>query len=474
MRLLLCCEFYYPSVGGVQEVMRQLAERLVQRGHDVTIATTKLPNREFTELNGVHIKEFSVRGNLVRSIEGDEKSYQDFVKNFECDAILIKAAQQWTFDALWPILSDIKARKVFIPCGFSGLYEPAYKGYFERLPNILHQFDHLIFYADDYRDTNFARKIGYQNLSIIPNGASEIEFGPQLKTDFRTRYGIPKDSFVILTVGTLTGAKGHRELAEAISKLDIKGKHVTLLLNGNVPITVKLDLNNLSDENANELPAKGFSKAINKKKESLKRWLKDVHFSYIDLPRRALRVLFVEGWSAALTRASLAFQRIVLSRDVGPLSLNNLLEKINKSSRKKALLLDLPRAELIEAYQEADLFVFASIIEYSPLVLFEAAASGTPFLSVPVGNSEEIALWTQGGLICPAKKDKQGYTRVDTQELADHIKRLIDSPELLTEMGKKARTRWEQYFGWDKITNQYEAILQGKSVEEPVFLKEST
>ena len=27
-RLLLCCENYAPSVGGVQEVMRQLAERL--------------------------------------------------------------------------------------------------------------------------------------------------------------------------------------------------------------------------------------------------------------------------------------------------------------------------------------------------------------------------------------------------------------------------------------------------------------
>ena len=25
MKLLFCCEFYYPSIGGVQEVMRQIA-----------------------------------------------------------------------------------------------------------------------------------------------------------------------------------------------------------------------------------------------------------------------------------------------------------------------------------------------------------------------------------------------------------------------------------------------------------------
>ena len=145
----------------------------------------------------------------------------------------------------------------------------------------------------------------------------------------------------------------------------------------------------------------------------------------------------------------------------------------SQSAHKRALLLDLPRADLIQAYLAADLFVFASHVEYSPLVLFEAAASGTPFLAVPVGNTEEIALWTQGGVICPATKDKQGYTRVDPQILADHIQDLMGSPELLKEMGQRARIRWEKYFSWDKITNQYEAILQGKSIEHPDFLKES-
>ena len=70
MRILLCCELYSPSVGGVQEVMQQLAERLVVRGHEVTVATTKLPTRLFSELNGVTIREFKISGNLVRGMEG--------------------------------------------------------------------------------------------------------------------------------------------------------------------------------------------------------------------------------------------------------------------------------------------------------------------------------------------------------------------------------------------------------------------
>jgi hypothetical protein len=131
MKFLFCCEFYYPSIGGVQEVMKQIAERLVARGHEVTVATTALPNRDFTSLNGVQIAEFAVSGNLVRGMHGEIDRYRQFVKTFECDAILIKAAQQWTFDALWSDLAEISARKVFIPCGFSGLYESRYQAYFK-------------------------------------------------------------------------------------------------------------------------------------------------------------------------------------------------------------------------------------------------------------------------------------------------------------------------------------------------------
>ena len=141
MRLLLCCEFYYPSRGGVQEVMRQIAERMVVAGHDVTVATSYLPERNVISYNGVAIRDFKIAGNAVHGMVGAVEQYRQFVRDFDGDAILIKAAQQWTFDALWPVLDQISARKVFIPCGFSGLHEPAYHRYFCQLPEVLAKFD---------------------------------------------------------------------------------------------------------------------------------------------------------------------------------------------------------------------------------------------------------------------------------------------------------------------------------------------
>lgn len=100
--------------------MRQIAEHLVKAGHQVTVATTRLAERNFSSHNGVAIEEFAASGNLVNGLTGEIHRYQEFLKTFPADAILINAAQQWTFDAALPVLDAISARKVCIPCDSRG------------------------------------------------------------------------------------------------------------------------------------------------------------------------------------------------------------------------------------------------------------------------------------------------------------------------------------------------------------------
>ncbi len=455
MRLLICCELYAPGTSGVSEVMRQISERMVQRGHEVTVATTKLADRTFAELNGVHIEEFLVVGNRVREMKGEVKRYQDFVISAAVDAILIKAAQQWTFDALWPVLDRIKARKVFIPCGFSGLYQPAYTAYFKQLPDILRLFDHLIFYASQYRDINFVRNHGMHHFSIIPNGASETEFEVPSDPSFRKRYNIPEESFLFLTVGGLTGMKGHLELAKAFAKLDTGNRPAVLLLNGNHPVLPRVAANG---ENYD------IDKEGNKQQKRLRK--------IVNFVSRAREVYLIKGWSGLIELAISFMERKLTWFPIKciPLKLANPLQYwIKKTNRqfplKQTLLLDLPRSELVQAFKNADLFVFSSNIEYSPLVLFESAAAGTPFLSVAVGNAEEIAEWTGCGIICPGKVDSKGYTRISSKVLAGHMKDAMNSPHLLKDLGQRGYNRWKEKYSWAKIVVDYEKILAGISVE---------
>jgi len=419
LRILLACEFYYPSVGGVQEVMRQLAERLVARGHSVTVATTFLAERRSREVNGVTLVEFKVSGNAVRGMSGDVDAYRRYVLRGDYDVLMVMAAQQWTFDALLPVLDQMRKPKVSIPCGFSGLYEPAYDGYYREMPEVLGKFDHLVFNASDYRDINMARNHGLSNFRIVPNGASELEFGVPRDPAFRLRLGIDEEAFVVLMVGTFTGGmKGQRELAEAFSLARFDRRPAVLIMSGRA-------IPGLSQGGTTAL----LRAAV----------------SYLRRAARRLRRLV---------------RRAPAPRGDTREPIAALVARINRAApEKRALVVDLARAELVQAYLNSDLFVFASRIEYSPLVLYEAAAAGLPFLTVPVGNAVEIAAWTGGGMVCPAPQDERGYTRVDPAVLAEHISRLAANPALLAALGHAGHQAWSQRFTWEKITDSYELIF---------------
>lgn len=399
MKFLLCCENYPPSVGGVQEVMRQIAERLAARGHEVTVATGVHSGRGADVLrNGVRVRSFPVSGGLVQGMRGDVEAYRRFVLDGGFDAILIKAAQQWSFDALIPVLSQVRARKVFIPCGFSGLYQPRFRRYFEQMPHWLRLFDALIFYSNHYRDIDFARRHGLDRIVVLPNGADEREFSGLDEPGVREEIGIDPDHALLLTVGTINGAKGHWEVARAFELAKLE-RPATLILNG----------------------------------ERLRR-------------------------SRSRAVARMALDALSLR-----MPLEMLVRRINARSggAKRVIVCNLPRQNLVRAFQASDLFVFASHIEYSPLVLFESVAAGTPFLSVPAGNAAEIAGWTGGGVICEARADASGRVRPSPGMLAGNIETLLADPARLRALGVAGRAAFVTGFTWDSIVTRYEAVLAG-------------
>lgn len=437
MRLLLACEFYYPSVGGVQEVMRQVAERLARSGHSVTVATTYASDRHVERIHDVEVKQFRITGNLVRGMEGEVSRYRGYVLRQDYDLLMIKAAQQWTFDALIPVLKEIRKPKIFVPCGFSGMFDPAYSEYYRTMPQWLRFFDRLVFYASDYRDINMARSHGLTNIRIVPNGADEREFNACKDQAFRSRHAIPEESFVVMTVGNLTGQKGHAELAAAFEKCDFGARPACLLLVGNTP-------------------------------SALTDWRARARDMY-----RLGGVPRVAKWLLRPVLEKLGLRGILIALGYAPVpappqrELERIVERINAMEGRKAMLVDFPRSEVIQAYLNSDLFVLASRIEYSPLVLFEAAAAGLPFLSVPVGNASEIAEWTGGGIICGAHVDAAGYTRVDPDKLAREIETLAERPEMLARLAVSGRKAWEERFSWDIVFRVYEQIFKECMAETP-------
>lgn len=429
MRLLFCVEFYFPSIGGAQEVVRQIAERMVSKGHEVNVATTKSSARASLKNSGVDIIEFDVSGNLVKGIRGEVNNYRDFLTTQTFDIVFFYAAQQWTFDASWEVFDKMAGKKILVPCGYSGLFDSAYKSYFSELVDILQKMDAVVYHARDYRDFKFAATLGLTNSVVIPNGADLEEFDGPTGASIRLKFGVQESAFVILTVGTITGMKGHLELLRAYAEANFGDRDTLLILNGNRPVS------------------SGQSASL------LNRF-----------------IALIRGYGLLYTiRHTLKLGLIALGIPVGN---DNKIERIvadlNRHKGKCAVLVNLPRADLLQAYLQADLFVFASNIEYSPLVLFEAAAAGLPFLTVPVGNSHEIIEWTGGGEICPAAIDNHGYTRVNPSDLARHIEYLAKDEVRRIEMGKRGKAAALKRYNWTHLANEYESLFVRLVAEENI------
>lgn len=402
-RVLLCCEHYAPSVGGVQEVMRQIAERLAADGVEVTVATSPHPQRAPDAVrNGVRVVSFAVKGNWAKGMTGQIEEYRLFLRHGNFDALLIKAAQQWTFDAALEVISELSCRKLFIPCGFSGLHDPIYTTYFQQMPTWLGRFDGLIFYANEYQDIAFARVHGLNSLHLIPNGVDEREFLDPDDHGIRQRLGINPKHDLILSVGSKLAGKGHWEVISAFGKAHLH-RPATLVINANSPGS---------------------------------RWT--------DQTKRHLK-------HALTGRCPLSWLAWWHGR---------------RPLQRRVLIVDLTREDLVNLYKAADLFVLASHVEYSPLVLFEAAAAGTAFLASSAGNSAEIADWTGGGKVMP--REQAATAEVSVGALTVALEAMMEDPDQLKEVGCKARAHiWSKGFTWDQIVQQYKRLILVPEALEP-------
>lgn len=396
MKILHLVEFYHPSVGGAQEVVRHISERMVRAGHEVTVATSWLSNRNYTEYNGVKIVSFKISGNSVRGYTGNIKEYQDFLRSSKFDIVMGYAAQQWTVDAFLEIADQVSGKKMIVPCGYSALNDPAYVDYFNKLPTALQKLDATIYMADDYQDTNFGRKHNLKNMVLITNGANENEFSEPLDNDrklfLQTKYAL--GGLKIITVG-LYGEKGHMELLRAFKRLPLA--NATLISVGSIR------------------PHEG---------------------CYDEFTAQANRV-------------------------------NNSKKFIGK----RVVMVDgSQKEEVHDLMKLSDIFAFFSNIECSPLVLFEAAAAGLPFIATDVGNSREIAAWTEGGLIAKTHSIGNSRVRVDNKDAVLKLTRMAFSPSLRRKLGDKGRKNWIEKFTWKKLTNDYldlyQTLLEGKKPKE--------
>jgi glycosyltransferase involved in cell wall biosynthesis len=116
---------------------------------------------------------------------------------------------------------------------------------------------------------------------------------------------------------------------------------------------------------------------------------------------------------------------------------------------------DRERLKRIDA--AADLFLFPSLYDNAPLVVREAAAMHTPALMLQESTAAEVI-----------KPDVNGFlTPNDVQQYADRIAYLMQNPDILKKVGKKASTTISR--SWENVIE--EVILRYRDIQESYKIK---
>lgn len=372
LNILHTVEFYYPHVGDSEIVIQKISEELVQRGHLVTVATSKLPERGCSELNGVKIVEFDIGGKLSLGITGgDVSKYLNFLTETKFDVMLNYATQVCFTDLAFLAIDEIQNKRVncVATVGFSALLNEnqirwlEFLGYYKIIiPQTLPKYDAVISHSGIYQNYKFCKKINLKNLVIIPNGINPHEFLSKSKINFRKKYNI-QTKFIGICVANFYPDKGHETLVTSFK-----------LMNRN------------------------------------------------------------------------DFTLILIGKD------GEVLPKLKKMSEGLNILIlqDIPREDVVSAFQSADIFMFASKIEAFPLVLLEAMISKTPFVSTNCGNAREL----KGGIVCPE------------EEIHLYTNKLLDDVNLRNQLTEEGFQECMTKYTWEKVVDQYEELYLRKYFEK--------
>ncbi len=215
-RVMIACSHFWPSIGGMETIVEQLAANLVAAGYEVDIMTASFPGRTCDSYFGARIISLDLRAVVDGAPEWLIRIKNEVTSGKYKACILIQAPTG-------PIIGSMEG--AVIPAGTELIIQPIINDHVyatwrdddefrNRLGAILRNADSAVAMTRDGIDVEYMRSVGV-SPRYIPNAVSICPpYG-----DFRQEQGIARDEFLILHVANLYRVKNHLALMEELSSL---------------------------------------------------------------------------------------------------------------------------------------------------------------------------------------------------------------------------------------------------------------
>jgi glycosyltransferase involved in cell wall biosynthesis len=227
VRILHTAATYAPSLDGVAEIVRNISERLVRRGHDVHVATAAIDSEAFrAQLNGVHVHRFKVRGNLALGMNGETQRYLEFVCSGHWDILVNHSLHVWPTDLLLKDIGSYSWPSVLVTQGLVN-EDPLHWEYYSTIPRYLPAYFKWIRVSHSTAELSFAKKFNIPIPPVITNGVDMDEWSrPPL--GLRQSWRIGPRPWVV-NVSNHSPVKNHKLFFQLAKSLPNLGAHFTLI-----------------------------------------------------------------------------------------------------------------------------------------------------------------------------------------------------------------------------------------------------
>ena len=388
MKILVTIFSYPPNTDGCAEAASVLARGLVQRGHDVTVVTEFHPRRQpgAPDANP-RVMEFKLSGNTNRRIgiqgePAERVAYENFLRAFDGDLVIFENWDSWPTYLAEPLLKNLKPKKILVSHG----YTPHIWDFFPKFPWGLGYW------------------LGGWPL-LLRTPWLMHRFDHLVFLSHRRDFG----RFFDHRIARLTGFKRFSVIPNGAHAREFNDETVPDFRKefnlGSGPLL--LCVANYSDRKNQLLAVRAFRRAQ----------LPDTTFVLIGSE--------FNSYTAQVRQLDAEMQKEFPAGHV------LMLEKLS-------------RAQTCAAYRAADLFVLSAKAETQPIVLLEAMASRTPWLSTDTGCVVELP----GGLVACSE-----------DELAEKMKGLMADKNLRQNLAEAGWAASQKTYDWEKVVAAYEQML---------------
>jgi len=221
MKIAICVNHYYPSIGGAEKVAQRIAEFLASK-HEVYVFTRHMANRKSTTINGVNILEYK---------PNQQSLFMKRLLGLSPEVVFIYSD---VFDFFTTIIKERRGWKLIIAlCGANWIYRNRinHRKFFAEA-------DHMravICHSTVDRDYQLCSSPLVKNkLVVIPNGVDLQEFDVERVPRENLFPGLSSKKW-ILNVSNFFPGKGQEYLVEILSRMPNPEEYVYLQVCSDIP-----------------------------------------------------------------------------------------------------------------------------------------------------------------------------------------------------------------------------------------------